>query len=85
MSVRTIFGFANNFWSMTMEGEGSSAVTMMVAQFDSLMPNGLQVIITLEALGIPYEIKSKRFEEIKKSPFVDVNPDGRAPGLFLVQ
>ncbi|CAL8576696.1 Transcriptional regulator ure2 [Xanthoria parietina] len=45
-------------------------------------PNPWKVIIVLEELGIPYEIKSIRFEDIKKSPFIDVNPNGRAPAII---
>jgi glutathione S-transferase len=39
-----------------------------------------QVVIILEELQVPYEIKSVRFEDIKKPPFIDINPNGRAPG-----
>lgn len=34
----------------------------------------------LEELQVPYEIKSFKFEEIKKKPFIDINPNGRVPG-----
>jgi glutathione S-transferase len=34
----------------------------------------------LEELEIPYVIKEVRFEDVKKPPFIDINPNGRAPG-----
>jgi hypothetical protein len=38
--------------------------------------------MVLEELEIPYEIVTIRFEDVKKAPFIDVNPNGRAPGWF---
>lgn len=35
----------------------------------------------LEELGIPYEIRAFRFDDIKKKPFTDVNPNGRVPAI----
>ncbi|KAL9023709.1 MAG: hypothetical protein Q9180_008133, partial [Flavoplaca navasiana] len=35
-----------------------------------------------QELEVPYEIKSIRFEDIKKPPFIDVNPNGRAPAII---
>ncbi|PYI11804.1 short-chain dehydrogenase/reductase [Aspergillus sclerotiicarbonarius CBS 121057] len=37
------------------------------------------VVIILEELNIPYTIKSFKFDDVKKSPFIDVNPNGRVP------
>lgn len=37
--------------------------------------------MVLEELNIPYEIKTVRFEDIKKPPFIDLNPNGRAPAI----
>ncbi|KID93256.1 glutathione S-transferase II, partial [Metarhizium majus ARSEF 297] len=37
--------------------------------------------MVLEELYIPYEIESIRFEDIKKKPFIDINPNGRVPAL----
>jgi glutathione S-transferase len=47
-----------------------------------MIPNdgGSKVVIILEELQIPYEIKPIRFEDIKKLPFININPNGRAPG-----
>ncbi|KAI4280289.1 MAG: hypothetical protein L6R38_004567 [Xanthoria sp. 2 TBL-2021] len=45
-------------------------------------PNPWKVVVVLEELGVPYEIKPIRFEDIKKSPFIDVNPNGRAPAII---
>jgi glutathione S-transferase len=30
---------------------------------------------------VPYEVESIRFEEIKKPPFTDINPNGRVPAI----
>lgn len=38
----------------------------------------------LEELQVPYEINSFKFEEIKQKPFIDINPNGRVPGEFLL-
>ncbi|KAK8122866.1 hypothetical protein PG984_011536 [Apiospora sp. TS-2023a] len=44
-------------------------------------PNPWKVVVILEELHIPYEITSIRFEDIKKKPFTDLNPNGRAPAI----
>lgn len=36
--------------------------------------------MVLEELGVPYEIVSIKFEDVKKKPFTDINPNGRCPG-----
>lgn len=38
------------------------------------------MILVLEELQIPYEIKSIKFQDIKAKPFIDLNPNGRVPG-----
>lgn len=40
--------------------------------------------MVLEELDVPYEIEPIRFEDIKKKPFTDVNPNGRVPGTFPI-
>ncbi|OTB02027.1 hypothetical protein M426DRAFT_74837 [Hypoxylon sp. CI-4A] len=44
-------------------------------------PNSWKVILLLEELGLNYEIKSFRFDDVKKKPFIDVNPNGRVPAI----
>ncbi|KAI1770082.1 glutathione S-transferase [Hypoxylon cercidicola] len=44
-------------------------------------PNSWKVILLLEELGLNYEIKSFRFDDVKKSPFIDINPNGRVPAI----
>ncbi len=39
-----------------------------------------QVITILEELGVPYEVKSFKFDDVKKKPYTDINPNGRVPG-----
>lgn len=42
-------------------------------------PNPWKVVFLLEELGVPYEIKAVKFEEVKSPPLTDVNPNGRVP------
>ncbi|TQS31587.1 hypothetical protein Golomagni_08126, partial [Golovinomyces magnicellulatus] len=44
-------------------------------------PNSWKTVFLLEELGVPYEIKAFRFDDIKKKPFTDVNPNGRVPAI----
>lgn len=38
------------------------------------------MLVILEELGTPYEIKSIRFHDVKQKPFTDVDPNERVPG-----
>lgn len=53
---------------------------LLVSAHGGLLTWRNQVVIVLEELQVPYEIKSFKFEEIKKKPFIDINPNGRVPG-----
>ncbi|KAF2799151.1 glutathione S-transferase [Melanomma pulvis-pyrius CBS 109.77] len=44
-------------------------------------PNPWKVVIVLEELGVPYEVNSFPFQEVKSKPFTDLNPNGRAPAI----
>ncbi|KAI2938262.1 hypothetical protein CBS63078_726 [Aspergillus niger] len=44
-------------------------------------PNPWKVIVILEELNIPYKIKSFGFEDVKKPPFISINPNGRVPAI----
>jgi glutathione S-transferase len=46
-----------------------------------LGPNPLKVVFILEHLGIPYEHKFLAFDQLKKEPFVNINPNGRVPAI----
>ncbi|KAI1439700.1 glutathione S-transferase [Annulohypoxylon stygium] len=35
----------------------------------------------MEELQIPYEVKSIKFDDVKKKPLIDVNPNGRVPAI----
>jgi glutathione S-transferase len=39
------------------------------------------VVFLLEELELNYELKSFRFDDVKKPPFTDVNPNGRVPAI----
>lgn len=40
-----------------------------------------QVIFLLEELKLNYEIISFRFDDVKKPPFININPNGRVPAI----
>ncbi|CEJ93533.1 hypothetical protein VHEMI09114 [[Torrubiella] hemipterigena] len=44
-------------------------------------PNSWKTVYLLEELGLSYEIKSFRFDDVKKKPFIDINPNGRVPAI----
>ncbi|KAI0201101.1 glutathione S-transferase [Astrocystis sublimbata] len=44
-------------------------------------PNPWKVILVLEELGVPYEVESIEFQNIKSEPFTKVNPNGRVPAI----
>ncbi|KAF2744827.1 glutathione S-transferase [Sporormia fimetaria CBS 119925] len=54
-------------------------ITLLTAQ----TPNGIKVSITLEELGLPYEVKSISMgkNEQKEPWFLEINPNGRIPAL----
>ncbi|RYP57342.1 hypothetical protein DL769_009549 [Monosporascus sp. CRB-8-3] len=41
----------------------------------------LRVVIVLEELRVPYEAISFKFEDLKSEPFINLNPNGRAPTI----
>jgi len=45
-------------------------------------PNPWKVAIILEELGLPYELVQTPFSEIKKEPFISLNPNGRLPAMI---
>ncbi|KAI0178753.1 glutathione S-transferase [Hypoxylon sp. FL1284] len=44
-------------------------------------PNSWKVVVVLEELGVPYELKVIDFADVKKKPFTDLNPNGRVPAI----
>ncbi|KAJ5524847.1 hypothetical protein N7513_009963 [Penicillium frequentans] len=44
-------------------------------------PNPWKVIMVLKELGIPYVSKTVEWSEIKKEPYVSINPNGRIPAI----
>ncbi|KAM7189909.1 glutathione S-transferase [Naviculisporaceae sp. PSN 640] len=44
-------------------------------------PNPWKVVVILEELRLPYEVVSFKFDDVKKKPFIDLNPNGRAPAI----
>ncbi|KAF2183919.1 glutathione S-transferase [Zopfia rhizophila CBS 207.26] len=44
-------------------------------------PNPFKVVIILEELGIPYDLKVLGYAALKQKPYTDVNPNGRAPAI----
>ena len=54
-------------------------ITLYTAQ----TPNGIKISMTLEELGLPYEVRKVDFgkKEQKEPWFLEVNPNGRIPAL----
>jgi glutathione S-transferase len=46
-------------------------------------PNPWKVVWIVEDLELPYELESFSFENVKRKPFIDINPNGRVPGTYL--
>ncbi|KAI0967711.1 thioredoxin-like protein [Xylaria arbuscula] len=44
-------------------------------------PNPLKVRMILEELGLPYEYKIVDFPDMKKEPYLALNPNGRVPAI----
>ncbi|KAE8415026.1 glutathione S-transferase [Aspergillus pseudocaelatus] len=44
-------------------------------------PNPWKVAIILEELNLPYETRFVSFQDVKKEPFVKLNPNGRLPAI----
>ncbi|KAI0151720.1 thioredoxin-like protein [Xylariaceae sp. FL1272] len=44
-------------------------------------PNPLKVRMVLEELGVPFEYRELQFEDVKSSPYIDLNPNGRVPTI----
>ncbi|GFN13727.1 glutathione S-transferase family protein [Aspergillus tubingensis] len=45
-------------------------------------PNPWKVIVILEELQVPYLIESFKFDDVKKAPFININPNGRVPAII---
>ncbi|KAF2490642.1 putative glutathione S-transferase [Lophium mytilinum] len=44
-------------------------------------PNAWKVAMILEELNIPYTVKMIEFPDMKKEPYVSINPNGRVPSI----
>ncbi|KAJ5188143.1 hypothetical protein N7491_004468 [Penicillium cf. griseofulvum] len=44
-------------------------------------PNPWKVLMILEELKLPYELKSVDLDDLKKEPYETINPNGRVPAL----
>ncbi|KAI0107801.1 glutathione S-transferase [Nemania sp. FL0031] len=44
-------------------------------------PNPWKVILILRELNIQYEVEYVDFRDVKKRPFIDINPNGRTPAI----
>lgn len=44
-------------------------------------PNTWKVVILIEELKLPYELKPVGFDEVKKPAFTAINPNGRVPAI----
>ncbi|KAH8805994.1 glutathione S-transferase [Xylogone sp. PMI_703] len=53
----------------------------IVLHGSSTGPNPWKVVILLEELELPYEMKLYDYAELKKEPFLNLNPNGRVPAI----
>jgi glutathione S-transferase len=55
----------------------------MIDLYTAATPNGWKVSITLEELGLPYQLHVIDLSsgEQKRKPFIDINPNGRIPAI----
>jgi GST-like protein len=55
----------------------------MIELFTAATPNGWKASITLEELGLPYEVRKISFDkkEQKEPWFLEINPNGRIPAI----
>ncbi|KAL2365327.1 hypothetical protein RJZ56_001707 [Blastomyces dermatitidis] len=44
-------------------------------------PNPWKVVTILHELEVPYVINSFKFDDVKRPPFINVNPNGRVPAI----
>lgn len=45
-------------------------------------PTPWKVAIILEELGLPYTKQQVELSEIKKEPYISINPNGRVPSIY---
>ncbi|KAI1442335.1 glutathione S-transferase [Annulohypoxylon stygium] len=45
-------------------------------------PNPWKVPLILEELSVPYEIECIKFDDVKKRPYTNINPNGRVPAII---
>ncbi|RYP51738.1 hypothetical protein DL768_002961 [Monosporascus sp. mg162] len=42
------------------------------------------VVVILEELGVPYEVKAFKFDDVRKKRSIDINPNGRVHGTYIL-
>jgi glutathione S-transferase len=57
------------------------AIQPIVIWGDEKYPNAAKVIIVLEELAVPYTIRNVDWADVKKEPYISVNPNGRIPAI----
>lgn len=53
-------------------------ITVFISQMG---PNPWKVVLMLEELQLPYKTEFVDFSEVKKEPYVNINPNGRLPAM----
>lgn len=60
----------------------SSPLKPLDLYYHSSGPNSFKVLIIIEELGLPWNlIEVVLGEDLKKEPFISLNPNGRVPAL----
>ncbi|KAL1862173.1 hypothetical protein Plec18170_000998 [Paecilomyces lecythidis] len=56
-------------------------LTLWTLQGHAGSPNPWKVLMVLEELQVPYELKPVDLDDLKKEPYQSINPNGRVPAL----
>ncbi|KAI1357857.1 thioredoxin-like protein [Xylaria arbuscula] len=59
----------------------SSSLKPIIVWGHEIGPNPLKVRMILEELDLPYEYKNVAFEDMKRDPYLSLNPNGRVPAI----
>lgn len=64
-----------------MGSTSNSSLQPLILHASASGPNPTKVAILLEELNLPYTNKIYEFAELKKEPYINLNPNGRAPTI----
>ena len=59
----------------------SSEIQPLILHAASVSPNPWKVAYILQELGLPWKFEQHTWPDLKKEPYVSINPNGRVPAL----